>query len=244
MAGPRTVKDTTTEKVATGEAQAGKLPAAAHLAVPALSTILQAIPSKWERHLQEKYRRGVASPELTAEQLGGAGAISAASEREARALAARGSAKGGRSGMNLERARLARKAGLDKLAAYLRSQRGGNLGRYAADVQAHSKLGETLTGLALKRKQDLWRNLVGVPGEARPEGWLGDPALVDAFKTLGRSGRGTEGRKRAGAVPLKPELSAVDKLLAGIGDISEKDATDALSATGRPVKYEFGKGAG
>lgn len=193
-----------TSKTIKAAAEPGKWSAAGHLAVPALTTTLKAIPTKFERFLQDKYRRGVASPALTPDQLAGAQAISAAAEREARALSARGSATRGRSGMDLERARLARKAALNKLSQYLSSARRANLARYSTDVGAHSKLGETVGALDMRRKDRLWADIVGT-GEDRPSGYLGDESLVKALRTLGRRERTKEGEELDTKLNLKEE---------------------------------------
>ena len=180
----------------TQAAKPGVWSALGHLAVPAGLTTLKALPSKFERYLQKKYKEGVEGPQLTTEDIAGAKAATEAITREARALEARGSASGGRSGLDQDRARLARKAALDRLAKLLSGARAGRLKKYATDVAAHSKLGDTLGALDLKRKEGLFADI---------EKHATDKDLAKHFKALGERLRTKDTSKYKEDIELKGE---------------------------------------
>lgn len=166
------------------------------LALPAGLTTLKALPGKYERYLQEKYKEGVPSPELTAEDRAAASAAAESGERAARALSARGSATGGRSGLDLERARLARKQALNALASELSGRRGAKALKYGADVKSQAMLGGYLGKMAAERRRGIFEDLVGA---GKDPGWLGDPAVQEGFRQIGLGGR----KKKAQTGPSK-----------------------------------------
>jgi len=125
-----------------------------------LPAIAMAIPGKYERQLRKRHEiEGGKLPglgQLTSEDIAAGTAAEGSYERQARALEARGSATGGMSGLDREKAFALRKEGRTKRAAVLSSRRKVRLGQLAAAMKKYLGEGEQLGAMSQARKQALW----------------------------------------------------------------------------------------
>lgn len=167
--------------LAKGQKKAAGIKIGTDVAMGGIRAILRQMQINKIKRAQEADRRAMAAPIMTDKMLAEASAIQDSMVRQAKALEARGSSTGA-GGIDSERMRLARDAGLKKAAMALSARQGGELKRR-----------QILAQNAANRAQDINKRI-----DAQHEGIMSDATKILSDKAvvnmLGQAGK----KKREG----------------------------------------------
>jgi len=166
--------------------------------VPAGIAALQALPGKYIKSQQERNRLQAQAlrkhgAQLTSADISEAQLAGEAHERKARAMASRGSASGGRSGLDVERARDVRRQGAQKTAMRLSEAGRRRLGEYAANLGTWQKQAEFLGKEAVGRRARFYETLGGIAASKPSEKLFGELGKLKRKKKVEKFKTGTQG---------------------------------------------------